>query len=353
MKIIRLVSSLDYGGVERRLINISHWQDEHEWIFCALGKGGEAEKQIMENGKNVVVLAQNIKIPSLVTILSLINFFRKEMPDVIHTSGAEANFHGVIAGRLAGIKNIITEEIGIPGQSKVANKVFQGIYRFSNHVLCNAKVVADYLVLKNKVSMSKVKIIDNPIPKSIQSKIAFSNDGIFRVLTVSRLEPVKNLESLILVFSKILQYYPKTILTIIGDGPQKEHLKGMVNEMNLDHKVDFVGFKTRPWEAILNVDLFVLNSHTEGFSNALAEAMLLGIPVLSTKAGVAPKLIYSGKSGWLVSPGNENELLSTMLSIMGLSLEELCEIGLNGKREVEEKYSLEKHVSDLMDIYNN
>ena len=78
IKIIRLVSELNYGGVEKRLENISRVKDLNEWVFCALGKGGAAEEAIKKNNCRVVLLNKKYRIPNLSVLFALVSFFKKE-----------------------------------------------------------------------------------------------------------------------------------------------------------------------------------------------------------------------------------------------------------------------------------
>jgi len=163
MKIVRLTTFLDFGGIETRLSTIAHVKDDNEWIFCAINKGGSAESKIRNQNKRVYVFNLPYKIPSIITIYRLRVFFKKEKPDVVHTSGAEANFHGVLAARLAHIPVIIAEEVGIPSQNKITKVIFGLVYRFSDYVVGNSDKVIDYLKNKNNVSFKKLVKIYNPL----------------------------------------------------------------------------------------------------------------------------------------------------------------------------------------------
>lgn len=94
MKILRLSTFLDFGGVETRLANISHVQDENEWVFVCLNREGKAAQIIKNNKKRVINLNTKPSIYSFKTFWKVFNILKMEKPDVIHTSGAEANFHG-------------------------------------------------------------------------------------------------------------------------------------------------------------------------------------------------------------------------------------------------------------------
>lgn len=352
MKIIRVVTSLHFGGIERRLINLSYWHDNNEWIFVSIGKGGYASRLIKENTKKVKTFDLVGRIPSWRAFWKLYVYFRKEKPDVVHTSGAEANFHGILAAKIAGVKKVIGEEIGIPNQSLPAKVVFSFLYRFSNAVIANSEDVLEFLKSKNKVQEFKLHLIPNPIPINSGNEIPLSSKEDFRIVIVSRLEPVKNIESVIRVLAYLIPKFPFIKLTIIGEGSQRETLEKLTNNLGMGNVVTFKGFLSAPWDNITAADLFVLNSYTEGFSNALAEAMTRGIPVLATAVGAAKNLIEDGKNGWLISPSSEQELLNKIDEIIMLPKSILKEIGDNGQKNTLRNYSLESHIKSLMQIYN-
>ena len=91
MKIIRLTTFLDFGGIESKMANLATHSDDNKWIFCALNKGGFAEKKIVQNKKEVVCFNASYSIPSFRTILKLYFYFKKQKPDVVHCAGSEAN----------------------------------------------------------------------------------------------------------------------------------------------------------------------------------------------------------------------------------------------------------------------
>jgi hypothetical protein len=162
MKIIRLSTFLDYGGIESKMANLSTLEDhENTWLYCSLGKGGVAEQSIKGNGKKVICLNKGHKIPNFRTIAALILLLRRERPDVVHASGAEANFHGLIAARLVGVKKILVEEIGIPNQSKMAKAVFSIIYKFADLVIGESRIVTDKLKEMYPIEGQKLKVVPN------------------------------------------------------------------------------------------------------------------------------------------------------------------------------------------------
>lgn len=353
MKIIRLCTLLNFGGLEQRLVNISQIEDEHEWIFCALGTGGEAADRITKNGKRVVLLNAPYTIPSVTAIQKLVNLFKQEKPDVVHTSGAEANFHGIIAAKMAGVKKLIAEEIGIPNQ-KIHHKIlYKILYKFPEAVLANSKPVANYLAKDNGVNPTILRIIANPLNFIPEKAIPQSYTKQFQILTISRLKTVKNIGGILKVIALLLKENHPLKFTIIGDGDNFQVLKEMAFDLGIAENVEFKGFIPKPLSAVIETNLFILNSFTEGFSNALAEAMAAGIPCLATDVGAASDLIQEDETGWLVKPGDDQGLYFKIKFILSMDKERLADVGNNGRNAVKSKYALSQHVNQLLEVYQN
>lgn len=353
MKILRLSTFLDFGGVETRLATISHVQDENEWVFVCMNREGKAAKIIRENNKKLINLKVKPSIYSLRTFWSIYQTIKKEKPDVIHTSGAEANFHGILAAKLAGVSRIIGEEIGTPNHSKKAQLIFSFVYRFADFVIGNSQAVLDVLHQLDKVPMRKLIKIDNPIlfkNLNTYSRNIFSEE--FRMLMISRLEPVKNIEGVIHALDKIKKNTNFNVkLSIAGSGQSEAGLKQKVKELDLENNVEFLGFIDDPYPHLVNANLYILNSFSEGFSNSLVEAMYSKTPSLSTAVGAAPEIIEEGINGFLTPSDDEDALLEKLKMIMGLSKNELKKIGLAGHEKIVKDFSLENHVCELMKIY--
>jgi len=351
MKIIRLTTFLNFGGVEKRLINISNVRDSNEWIFYAINKGGTAAEQIKKQNKQVVCLDLTYKIPQISTIYKLYQVFKREKPDVVHTSGAEANFHGVIAAKLAGVRVVVAEEIGIPSQGFLAKKIFQVIYQMADFAVGNSKLVTRFLRDMNGVADTKLVLIPNPMIFPDLPAIKKTIEAEFNIISVSRLEPVKNIESVLRAVSRLIADGIKIKYTIIGDGASADLLKNLVLSLGIENNIIFAGFHADPYPFLLKSDLYVLTSFSEGFSNSLMEAMFSGIPSLSTKVGAAEEIIDDGINGWLVEPNDDDDLLKKLKLIVQLTEEERTQIGVSGKKTITDNYSLQNHIDLLMELY--
>lgn len=353
MKIIRITTFLDFGGIERKMENLSTSQDEHEWIFVAINNGGEAENAILKNGKKVICLWSPYKIPQLGTIYKLFRLFKNEKPDVVHTSGAEANFHGIIAAKLAGVKVKIAEEIGIPRQSGFAKSVFKLVYQLADKILGESNLVVKNLIDVYRLSKEKVSVVHNFILFKNLKYVRTHNNDTFKMISVARLEAIKNIEMVLNVMPALLQKKKSLTFTIIGEGPHRQVLEKIIDKLNLKENVFLIGFKNDPYEFLFQADLYLLTSFTEGFSNSLLEAMYSGMPCLSTRVGAADEIFIDSKNGWIVEVNDKDELLGKLTTILQLGKIELSKIGMEGKKTVESKFSLDSHLSRLFSIYEN
>lgn len=354
MKILRLATFLDFGGVETRLANVSHVQDDNDWVFVCLNREGQAAETIRSNHKKVINLQAKASIYSFRTLLKVYRMLLKEKPDVIHTSGAEANFHGILAAKMAGIPVIIGEEIGIPSHSKKAQLIFSRIYSLAHFVVGNSQAVLNAVHLYDQVPKSKLVKIDNPIifkDLSKYQRINIQDKAPFRILMISRLEPVKNIEGVIQVVNRLIQEGIEVNLTIAGNGAEEKQLKEEVTNLNISQFVNFTGFVADPYPLLFNADLYVLNSHTEGFSNSLVEAMYSKTPSLSTSVGAAPEIIADNENGFLTPSADDEALYTKLKDIMALSAEKRAEIAEKGHTKIVNNFSLDNHTAELMKLY--
>ncbi len=352
MKIIRLTPFLDFGGIESKMAKLSSLSDDNEWVFCSIGQGGTAEKQIIQNKKEVVCFNYSHTIPSLLTILKLYFYFKKQKPQVVHSAGSEANFHGTIAAKLAKVPIIICEEIGIPSHSKLARFIFNFIYKWSDFVIGESESVIENLKSNYTLNQNKLKVISNfTLFKNSNDAFFTTKSDEFRIVSVSRLEPVKNIEGIIMVIGKLKQQKVRIKYTIVGEGSSKEGLKELVKKLNLEKEVEFVGFQKDTEKYCLNSDLYILNSFSEGFSNSLLEAMYLKKMCITTHVGAASEMIQNDINGWIIPANDEDELFQKIKNCIELNSETRKSMENKAQKTVIENFSIQNHVNTLMQLY--
>jgi len=126
----------------------------------------------------------------------------------------------------------------------------------------------------------------------------------FKIISVGRLVPIKGLDRLLIVHHKLIQDGFDYELWLLGEGPQRALIEQFILENHLEDSVKLLGFKQNPYPYIAGANLTVCASHAEGFSLAVAESLVLGTPVLTTRCEGPVELLANGKYGVVV----ENDL---------------------------------------------
>lgn len=171
-----------------------------------------------------------------------------------------------------------------------------------------------------------------------------------KILTICRLLKYKNVDKVILALSKLLHTHDFTY-TLIGKGPEKEYLQGLVYSCGLAEFVSFVD--EVPHEQISNemyqYDIFILPSYFEAFGRVYIEAMAMGIPIICAKESGIFGLFTDGVEGIAVDHTNVEEISSTLAFLIENQRERL-RIGRNGQ-ELVKNYTWENIAQKLYQTY--
>ncbi|MBR3079597.1 MAG: glycosyltransferase [Prevotella sp.] len=153
-------------------------------------------------------------------------------------------------------------------------------------------------------------VIPNPINNNLPAPIYGKCNRRPVIVTASRLNKQKNLGMLIEAFSRISSKHPEYTVEIFGRGDEKENLKRRAKELSVADKVIFKGFSSNIYENIKDCSIYVCSSDYEGISNALLEALGLGLPTISTDCpvGGSKLLIENDVNGILVDVGDVDAL---------------------------------------------
>ncbi len=164
-------------------------------------------------------------------------------------------------------------------------------------------------VFKNCNSYTKIVVIPNMIYENSDGVASKLNNN--QIISIGRLEEVKDFKTLILIFSKISQKYENITLKIIGSGSQKESLEKIIKENNLENRVILTGTLSEDdiKKELLKSDIFVLTSKSESFSLVLCEAMNYGLPCVAFDVDVGPReIIENNQTGFIIPDRNVYEM---------------------------------------------
>ena len=146
------------------------------------------------------------------------------------------------------------------------------------------------------------------LPQNLKYQMKASEE--FHVIYFGRLHRLKGLDHLIRAFSQAAQKNHALRLTLIGSGPEENHLKLLSESLNVADKINFTGHLNRAifLEELSRADVFCLPSLSEGTPCSMLEAMSIGLPVIATRVGGIPEWIIHQETGWLVPPADVDAL---------------------------------------------
>ena len=259
-----------------------------------------------------------------------------EFDVLLCTCGTYGNFRSEQAAILAAKKSKVTVRSIVVCHACIKPPLFMGaIFK-----------VIDYLISKKVTSLitisraTKETILNNSnlldgdrlhgypihcgVPKNkflrknyLNLKLTKDNDHILKIGMVCRLSPDKGHEDLIKAFSKLpFEYKKKMIIVVVGEdeGNQKEKLKNLVANLNLENSIEFLDYvDLDSKKIILSLDLFLsLTRSFEGFGQSIAEAMSVGIPILATDVGAVSEF-FNNDCGKLIKPNQIEKIKDSLI----------------------------------------
>lgn len=191
-------------------------------------------------------------------------------PDLVISFTTDINIAALCASQKPTIVSERNDPYVFPSSwiVRVLRKLF---YRKAHFIVCQTQAQAAFF------NLPTCTVIPNPVYMPSFYKKNHSELGV-HFISIGRLDPQKNQKALVQAFKKVVQIYPYATLTIYGDGPLREELV----QLSVGYPISFPGLTLEPLQALMQADVFVFPSAYEGFPNALAEAMSVGLPVIAT-----------------------------------------------------------------------
>lgn len=170
-----------------------------------------------------------------------------------------------------------------------------------------------------------------------------------RIIThVSNFRQVKRIDNVIEVFF-LIQKEIKAKLMLVGNGPEREMAENLVEKLGIQNKVSFMGQTNDVNKILCFSDLFLLPSEKESFGLAALEAMVHGVPVISSNAGGLPEVNENGVSGYLCEIGDVHTMANKAISVLKDD-DTLNTFKLNA-RKLAERFAIEEIVPKYEKLY--
>jgi glycosyltransferase involved in cell wall biosynthesis len=228
-----------------------------------------------------------------------------------------AHFGGLICALVSKIlrRKFVVQAVGsdlrIQSRSGLGSTILRLIFKTASGTIC---VSEDLENIAHDFGARNTVVIPAPLDLSGFYDSDYPRETN-QLITVTRLIPIKGIAHLITA----LRLVNNVKLLIIGDGPERENLERLVQELGLNDDVVFLGWIDHNnlfWEYLQRSTIFVLPSLSEGCPRVLIEAMACGLPIVATRVGGIPEIIDNDVNGILVPPSDENALAEAIKKIL-------------------------------------
>jgi len=357
MRIAILVNQFppEIGGVGISAYNTASSLSKigHDVHVVTIQKGELPEKNIEEGFYIHRVSWKKIKVfGNILFSIKILKKLKDINPDIVHVEGLWIGIPGYLAKKILKIPYVVTghgsdvylqSKLLLNLRSKPVLKSADAVIALTENMkkemenICkkNVFVVPNGINLKEFENLSKIQNIKKE----------------HRILFVGSLVSIKGIRYLIESMKMIRNKYSNAQLVIVGDGTDKYKLEKLVIELDLCNCVSFVGKvpNHKIAQYMIESDIFVLPSLSEGFGIVLLEAMASGLPIVASNVGGIPSLIQNGVNGFLVDPKNPEKIAEKVLFLFN-NEDIMIKISKNNKKIVE-NYDWGKIIMQLENIY--
>lgn len=243
------------------------------------------------------------------SFFALYKLLKEEKPHTVFSTMGHVNILVSLVAPLLKSTRFIARASNVPSEQILYEdlktrfyELFTSVsYKAFNQIICQTKDMESSILDRYGVDANKTLVIHNPLLNNDLVKTETNGVKVYKLLVVARFAAEKGLDRLIDVMAQLPSNYQ---LSMAGKGQQRAAIENKVKKLNLTSRVTFLGEIRDVQQVMLEHDLLVLSSFTEGFPNAVIEALAVGLPVVTFKVSGVNEIIKEGFNGYVV-PQND------------------------------------------------
>lgn len=357
MKRITFAIGSLFGGGAERVVSI--------WASALAEKGYDVSIILYSRLENEYPISEKIKVYPIaesqiacnnMSVLKRIGIIRKIVktikPDVMINFLMKIQVYVRIA--TIGLKVPRIETIRIsPWEAEILRtklgRIWLNCFETSTAVILQSQDQKPFF--SHKVQKKSV-VIPNPInPKYLEnSKISYNPLG-HRIVAAGRLSEQKNYKMMIDAVKLVSEEYENVVLEIYGIGELQEKLDLYIKSIGMENNVKLMGRSNELYNVYKDVDLYLMSSNFEGMPNALAEAMAIGLPCISTDCKTGPRdLIDDEENGFLVPCNDVGMLAKRIKDVFEMSEQDKRNMGEAARNKVADFCGEDSSLSKLIEL---
>ncbi len=322
MKVLTLISGGDKGGAKTHVLSLLREISKNVEVLMICFMESEFTEDAKAMGINTLVLnGGNI----MKVIAEIRNIVKEGNFDIIHSHGSRGNFMAWLLKKHVKIPLLTTvhsdyklDYMGRPLAGLIYGTLNRLALRRMDYFIGVSDSMTELLISRG-IQPDSIYTIYNGIDFDIESKplsreafldsygIKAEADWVFAGIA-ARIEPVKDIATLIKGFSIASSKAPKLRLLIAGKGPEEDLLKELASQLGVSDKIYFLGWVTDTDSFYASLDINTITSVSETFPYALTEGIRQKLATISSRVGGVPKLIDHGVNGFMFEPGRPEEL---------------------------------------------
>lgn len=334
-KILFVIHDLHHGGAEKVLVNLVNNMDRKKFDITVMALfGGGVNEQFLKKDVKLIICHKravrgNSKIMKLFLPQFLFSYYIKDKYDII-----VSYLEGPSARIVSGCSDKNTKLISwIHVEQHDRNTACNAFRNYKEALECYRRFdctvcVSEYV----KKDFQNLFPVDNPVyvlyntnetdqiremVKEPIDDVVFKDDEI-KLVGVGKLMPNKGFDKLARIHVRLIREGYKVHTYILGEGPERSKIEKIVDENGCAYTFTLLGYRTNPYKYVAKCDVFVCSSVAEGFSTAATEALILGVPVVTTKvSGMEEMLGQNNEYGIVVDGTDENKLYIGLKSMIG------------------------------------
>lgn len=364
VNVLHCLESFRIGGTETQAVRLITNLDREKYNVHVAVRSGEGPLISLVESHGIPITEFPIKsfrsLRFIKQVRRLAGYLMENKIHILHCHDYPTNILGLAAGTWARTPIRISSRREM-GTRTFKEKVLQRLVWAGAHkIIVNSKAVKDLIIHKEFVPADRVEVIYNCIEAD---KVVTDSEEIARkrsdlalkdygplIGSVANFYDWKDHESLLKAISFLVSKFPLLRLVLIGDGPERENILNLALQLGIREHVVMLGQRLDIYEIVGMLDVAVLSSITEGFSNAILEYMAAGRPIVATRTGGNVDAIDDGINGFLV-PVKSPDRLSACIRELLLNRELADKLGIAAKKKVISKFTLNALVNRTQEIY--
>lgn len=347
------------GGTQRHLLEVLRLIDRSRFtplVISAKGSGplGEvvraADVELVELRLGPAMASRQF----LRCVREAADVLRARRVAVVQYFEWRAGLIALAAARRVGGCRLVAARRSVPKERGLQRALAELVVRVADRVVVNAEMLrpggragARTDVIPSGVDTDRFR--PGCDRRAAKAELGLRPESIV-IGTVGRLEPRKGTDTLLAAVAALRAADADITLVVVGDGPLRVALAREAGERGIAERVRFLGDRADVAEVLAALDVFVLPSRTEGMSNALLEAMAMGLPVVATAVGGTPEVIDDGRSGYLV-PADDPKRMAAAVTRVLADAALAARLGVAARQTVEERYGARSMVRRLESVY--